>query len=127
MTEDVAAAVAALEDARYAAMLACDTEKLDRLLDARLRYVHSSGRVDDKASYLAGFGRLWRHRSIERQDQTIVPLGDTVLVFSTVHVEVQLGDGLRKSSARVLAVWTRSDGAWRLVAVFSAPLAAGTP
>jgi|SRR5215469_5675720 len=127
MAEDVAATVAALEDARYAAMLACDTEALDRLLDERLRYVHSSGRVDEKASYLGGFGRLWRHRAIERKEQTIVPLGETVLVFSTQHIEVRLGDGLRKSDARTLAVWTESGGTWRVVAVFSAPLPTITP
>ena len=72
MAEDVATTVAALEDERYAAMLSGDTGKLDRLLDDRLCYVHSSGRVDNKASYLGGFGRLWQHRSIDRQGQTSV-------------------------------------------------------
>ena len=79
MAEDVATTVAALEDERYAAMLSCDTAKLDCLLDDRLSCVYSSGRVDNKASYLSGFGRLWQRRSIDRQDQKIVPLGDTAL------------------------------------------------
>jgi ketosteroid isomerase-like protein len=127
MAEDVATAVAALEDERYAAMLSSDKRKLDRLLDDRLCYVHSSGRVDNKASYLDGFGRLWQHQSIDRQDQTIVPLGDTALVFNTLHINVQVGDGLRKVSARALAVWNKSGDAWRAVAVFSAPLPTAKP
>jgi ketosteroid isomerase-like protein len=127
MAEDVATIVAALENERYAAMLSCDTGTLDRLLDDRLCYVHTSRRVDNKASYLGGFGRLWQHRSIDRQDQTIVPLGDTALVFSTLHINVQVGDGLREVSARALAVWNKSGGAWRLVAVFSATLPAAKP
>jgi len=123
VAEDVATTVGALEDERYEAMLSGDAGKLDRLLDDRLRYVHSSGRVDNKASYLGGFGRLWQHRSIDRQDQTIVPLGtDTALVFNTLHISVQVGDGLRKVSARALAVWHKSGGAWRVVAVFSATI-----
>jgi ketosteroid isomerase-like protein len=125
MAEDVATIVAALEDERYAAMLSCDTAKLDRLLDDSLSYVHSSGRVDNKASYLNGFGRLWQHRSIDRQGQTIVPLGDTALVLNTLHIDVQVGEGPRKVSARALAVWNKSSGAWRLVAVFSAALPEG--
>jgi ketosteroid isomerase-like protein len=125
MAEDVATTVAALEDERYAAMLSCDTAKLDRLLDDRLNYVHSSGRVDNKASYLGGFGRLWQHRSIDRQEQTIMPLGDTALVFNKLHINVEVGDGLRKVSARALAVWNKSGDVWRRVAVFSAALPGG--
>jgi Domain of unknown function (DUF4440) len=125
MAEDVATTVAALEDKRYAAMLSCDTAKLDCLLDDRLSCVYSSGRVDNKASYLSGFGRLWQRRSIDRQDQKIVPLGDTGLVFNTLHINVQVGESLRKVSARALAVWNKSGGAWRLAAVFSATLPGG--
>jgi hypothetical protein len=57
-------------------MLSGDARKLDRLLDDRLRHVHSSGHVDNKASWMSNFGRLWQYRSIERQDQTIIPLGE---------------------------------------------------
>jgi hypothetical protein len=49
------------------------------------------------------------------------------LVFSTLHINVQIGDGLREVSARTLAVWSKSGGAWRLVAVFSATLPAAQP
>jgi len=120
MAEDVSSAIAALEDERYSAMLAGDAGKLDRLLDDRLRHVHSSGLVDDKASWLGKFTRLWRYRSIERQDQTIVPLGDSGLVFNTLRIEVQVEDVLRKLDTRALTVWNKSGGAWRVVAVFVA-------
>jgi hypothetical protein len=50
MSEDVSSTIAALEDERYTAMLSGDAGKLDRLLDDRLRHVHSSGHVDSKAS-----------------------------------------------------------------------------
>jgi ketosteroid isomerase-like protein len=122
MTEDVSSAIAALEDERYAAMLSGDTETLDRLLDDRLRHVHSSGRVDDKTSWLSSFARLWRYRAIERQDQVIVPVGDSALVFNTLHIEVEVPEGLRKVDARALTVWSKSSGAWRVVAVFLAAI-----
>jgi hypothetical protein len=47
MAEDVSSTIAALGDERYAAMLSGDKGKLDRLLDDRLRHVHSSGNVDN--------------------------------------------------------------------------------
>jgi ketosteroid isomerase-like protein len=122
MAEDVSSAIAALEDERYTAMLSGDTETLDRLLDDRLRHVHSSGRVDDKTSWLSSFARLWRYRAIERQDQVIVPVGDSALVFNTLHIEVEVPEGLRKVDARALTVWSRSSGAWRVVTVFLAAI-----
>ena len=122
MSEDVSSRIVALEDERYAAMLSGDAGKLDRLLDDRLRHVHSSGHVDSKASWMSNFGGLRQYRSIERQDQTIVPLGDSALVFNTLHIDVQVADVLRKVDARALAVWNKSCGAWRVVAVFLATI-----
>jgi Domain of unknown function (DUF4440) len=122
MANDVLRTIAALEDERYAALLSGDRQTLDRLLDDRLRHVHSSGHVDDKTSYMRDFGRRWRHQSIERQDQTIVPLGDSALVFNTQHIEVEVAENLRKVDARALAVWSKSGSAWRVVAVFLIPI-----
>ena len=81
MVEDVSSTMVALEDERYTARLSGDAGKLDRLLDDRLRHVHSSGHVDNEANWMSNFGRLWQYRSIERKEQTIVPLGDSALVF----------------------------------------------
>jgi hypothetical protein len=117
MAEDVSSTIAALEDDRYAAMLSGDAEKLDRLLDDRLRHVHSSGHVHNKTSWMSDFGRLWHYRLIERQDQIIVPLGDSALVFNTLHIEVQVAGVLRKVNAHALTVWNKSGGDWRVVAV----------
>src|ERR1700733_14360575 len=77
--DDIPDLIAALEDERYAAMLSGDKVKLDRLMDDRLRYVHSNGREDDKVSYMDALGRLWQYQSIDRQDQTIIPLGGACL------------------------------------------------
>ena len=62
MTEDTMALIAQLEDRRYEAMLRGDVATLDHLLDDRLRYVHSNGSADGKASYLDGFRKgVWSY------------------------------------------------------------------
>src|ERR1043166_4048976 len=48
------AAVRAADDARLAAMKAADRTRLDAIYSDDLRYVHSSGKIDNKASYLQG-------------------------------------------------------------------------
>ena len=126
MAQDIASLIATLEDERCAAMLSGDKVKLDRLMDDRLRYVHSNGREDDKVSYMSAFGQLWEYQSIDRQDQTIIPLGDTALVYSTLHMKALVGGALREVHSRALAVWHLSGGVWRVVSIFGQPLSDGS-
>jgi ketosteroid isomerase-like protein len=127
MTQDIPNIIATLEDERSAAMLSSDMVKLDRLLDGRLRYVHSTGREDDKTSYMNGFGRLWEYQSIDRQDQTIIPLGDTALAYGTFHMKVLVGGAPREVHSRALAVWHMSGGDWRVVSIFSVNIPTAKP
>jgi hypothetical protein len=61
-----------LEDARLAAMVGKDVETLDRLLDDKLIYMHSTGVADTKASYLEGLRTgVWDYQSVDRADQRI--------------------------------------------------------
>ena len=59
VAEERWAALEAADDRRIAALVAADTAQLAPLLSADLRYVHSNGMVDDKASFLdlVGSGR----------------------------------------------------------------------
>ena len=113
-------AIARLEDARYGAMLAADTGTLDRLLDPGLRYIHSSGGIDSKESYLAGFASgLFRYRRIARSEQGIQVSGETALVQNRLEIDIDLQGQPREVRARALAVWSRSSGHWRLICVQS--------
>ena len=53
-TGSVADQIHALEDERYAAMIASDVEALGRLLSDRLVYSHSTGGHDSKAATWSG-------------------------------------------------------------------------
>ncbi|TCT02204.1 NAD(P)-binding domain-containing protein [Aquabacter spiritensis] len=114
--------IAALEDERYAAMLASDTAKLDRLLDPALRYIHSSGGTDSKESYLAGFASgHFRYRHIARSEQSIQVSGDAALVLNRLSIDILVNGTPKQIESRALAVWSRASGRWRLICVQSAP------
>lgn len=125
MTDQISELVAGLDDERYHAMLAKDVAKLEELLDPRLRYTHSNGVVDTKDSYLKGLKEgVWDYKAISREDQTIIPLGDAALVFNHLQIDLVVRGTAKKVDSLALAVWSRSDGPWRLVAVQSGSLAA---
>ena len=58
--------ILALEQRRFKAMCAGDVGALDQLLHRDLKYTHSSGAVDSKASYLRGVGE--KHDRPEQGD-----------------------------------------------------------
>ena len=121
MSDDLVNLIAGLEDERYAAMISGDLATLERLLDDRLRYTHSSGDSDSKASYLSRLAEgRFKYLAIVREDQTIVALDETAAVFNTLRIEALAGGAPRRVHSAALAVWGRSGGVWRLGAVLSA-------
>jgi ketosteroid isomerase-like protein len=109
-----------LEDARYAAMLGKDVETLDRLLDDKLIYMHSTGIADTKASYLEGLRTgVWDYQGVNRTDQRIQVDGDVVLVFCKMSIRLITRGVFKAFDSRALAVWIRRSDGWRLLALQS--------
>jgi hypothetical protein len=113
----------ALEERRYAAMLAGDAEVLEELLHPELAYMHSTGELESKQSYLdtlrAGTSA---YKSIRCDDQTIRIHGDVGLVFHHLEADVVFEGNARHLDNRLLAVWARDDGDWRMLALQSGPV-----
>jgi ketosteroid isomerase-like protein len=110
-----------LEEKRRAATLAGDVAELSALLDDDLVYVHSTGNSDTKASYLEGLrsGHV-AYEQLEMSDRRIVVKAATAAVFYTMRARVRIGTENRTLHTRILAVWAKSDGGWRLTALHSA-------
>lgn len=109
-----------LEDQRYAAMLAADTATLDEMLHEDAIYSHSTGGIDTKEVYLAALrDKVTVYKTVERDDQTVRVTGDIGLVFNHVQINADhKGNDLHLDN-RLLAVWARDDGVWRLLAIQS--------
>ena len=108
--------VRALEDERYAAMLAGDADTLDRLLSGRLVYSHSTGGQDTKASYLEHVrDKVLAYESIDHPVDQVIVAGGAAIVIGAMNARAYVGGELRLLRNRVCAVWADEDGAWRLV------------
>jgi ketosteroid isomerase-like protein len=122
MNQDIQPAelITQLEDSRYAAMLGKDIGTLERLLDDKLIYMHSSGIVDTKASYIDGLtAGVWDYQQIDRTEVRTEISGDVALVFGTLSIRLTTRGVSKAFSTRALAVWQRSEAGWRLLAVHS--------
>jgi ketosteroid isomerase-like protein len=109
MTEDTAEILAAHE-AWQAAVAARDAGALDALIWDGLVYQHASGRVQDKAAYIADI--VNRGRRAELTELQAHRFGETGVVTCLQPA----APGPSNVDVRILFVWARQDGAWRLAA-----------
>jgi hypothetical protein len=97
---------------------------LDRLLDDKLIYVHSSGVADTKASYLEGLQTgVWDYQQIDRTECRVTGENDVALVFCKLSIRIVIRGTFKAFDSRALAVWVRQSDGWRLLAVQSGAIA----
>ncbi len=118
MTDTQLAEVRDLEDERVTAMCAQDAETLERLLSDSMVYVHSSGLVDTKDSFLGHVrnGPI-QYKTFERRDVDAHAAGDgTVLFRGEAAVRVEFDGNPLDLDFRYLAVWVKHGDDWRFEA-----------
>lgn len=119
-THSTPAEVLAVEKSRTTALVHADIQTLDKLLSDDLTYVHASGKVDTKASYLEAIrlGDL-HYLSWEPKDLHVRLLSDSALLTGTYHVRA-IDQRMQAESSDVhvivLSVYAKRGGHWQQVA-----------
>ena len=109
------AAVSAAVESLRKAMAESDKASLEKLAEDQLLYSHSSGRVEDKAQFIATLvGAKSGFSAISIADQTVNVVEDIALVKHK-FVGTRKGDG-NKMNLAVLTVWRERGGQWKLLA-----------
>ncbi len=114
----VEAVVRALEAQRVEAVLKADTAALERILGPELTYMHSSGVLDTKESFLASLssGRM-KYEGFDESDLRVRVHGDAAVLTGRVTARVQRGGDHLVLDLALTAVYARAeDAGWRLVA-----------
>lgn len=98
------------------AALKSDVAKLDALFADTIVYTHTSGKVDNKASYLAPLkaGDV-KYLSLERDDIKVQVHGDAAIVTAHWQVKVSNKGNVSQTNARYVHVYVRQKGRWRML------------
>jgi len=126
MTDTLATEITKAEARRCAAMLAGDARALEAVLDPCLQFHHSNGNVDDRAAFMAKIaaGRIV-YAGIAWEEERVESLGEHVaLLTGKMITDVKVEGVDKRLLNRVMTVWLRTDGIWRLTAFQSTPLPA---
>ena len=120
----ITALISSLEERRYQAMQSNDLENIQRLLHPELSYVHSSGKVDNRESFL---NKLRDGLSIYHLIQHVVhkvhQSGDTAIVFGEMVADITSHGVAKTIQNRTLNVWLRTGMDWQLFAYQPTPIA----
>lgn len=111
---DDLAVIAALEEARAAAIVAADVATLEAMTDADYVHVEASGRVRTRAEFLetlrSGAARFERY---ELSDNRIQLYGDSAVVTGQfTNVLVSLDGNRTTKTARHMRVYVRRAAGW---------------
>jgi hypothetical protein len=112
------AAVRAADDERLAATQAADPARLNAIFSDQLHYAHSSGKLDDKASYVKSLvSKNTIYESFAYQSRNFTAAGPG-LVLMTGRVVIHASNAGVKviNDLNFLAVWREEGGQWRFLA-----------
>ena len=116
--EKLLAAVRAADDERIAATMAADRARLGAVYSDALRYAHSNGKVDTKASQIQGITTGGnQYERFEHKERTFTPAGPgIVLMQGRVLMHMSSPTGKLVNDLNYLAVWREEKGKWRFLA-----------
>lgn len=120
MTQCPTVEARSMEHLRCAAFVSGDLTAIAELLDEELRYIHSNGVADTKATLLSMLSTgAVRYKHISPDIQHAVPIGDCGAVLTGIlTTHAILGTETRELVGRYTSVWRKgTDAAWRLVSL----------
>jgi len=116
--DDARLAVQSADDARIAAMSSPERSRLTAIFSDELRYAHSTGAVDTKASFIdtltSGKTKYLRFEYLEREFS--FPAPGIALMTGRVRIRVATAEGEMENSLSFLAVWRKEKDHWRFLA-----------
>ena len=109
-------AVAKNVEAFRAAQFAADAKAFDALCAAELSYSHSSGKVEDKATFIATSGKS-KFLSLAYGDPKIRVVGTAAIVrFHWVAESQSVADGTKSATnLHILMNWQKQGADWKLL------------
>lgn len=112
------AAVKTADEARLSAMKSADRDKLAAIFSDDLRYSHSSGVVDTKASFIDVLTKgTTKYLSVDYEERNFsFPAPGIALMTGRAKFKIGTPNGEIDPTLAFLAVWRLEDGHWRFLA-----------
>ena len=109
--------VAATVEKFKMALLDPTKENLDELTASALSYGHSSGKLEDKATFIQSLiSKSSDFVTMELTQQTIKVVGNIAIVRHNLQAETADGGKPGNAKIGVMLIWLKQQGKWKLLA-----------
>jgi ketosteroid isomerase-like protein len=109
--------IQAAKKAWVAAVTKNDAAAMDQILSSDLVYTHSTGLVEDKAAYMKSLqSGNQKYASIDHSDVVVKSFGNAAFAAARLRMTGATKGVPFDNQLRVLHVWAKQGGKWRLVA-----------
>jgi len=116
MTQEEARLLQA-DDGRFEAMRSEDWSAFDRVLADELTYCHSTARLESKTEHVANLRvRKPRYRNVGARERKVRLHGDIGLINGIADIHVENDGKENRFTVRYLAVYKKTEDAWRMLA-----------
>jgi hypothetical protein len=103
---------------RVDALLANDTEALDALFTDDLIYLHSTGIIDSKQSYLDGLRQgKSKYVKVDNQPAQYRVLDGFALIQSKVVMQLLINGTPKEVSGLIISIWRFENQRWRMMSL----------
>jgi ketosteroid isomerase-like protein len=114
--DNVPPAVEAAETEWYAALMAADGARIDKLLDKDFHYQHPTGNTYDEKQIIDLFAsKQVTVSKIGPVERSYRVLDETVIAFGSNQIEGMLNGQAYAGTIRFVDVWQNQAGAWQLI------------
>ncbi|MGW4340983.1 RraA family protein [Rhodococcus koreensis] len=115
------------DDRRYEFLLDGDVASLESALDDDFAYIHSTGREEDKESFIRSIasGRV-RYRGVDLEERSVWIHNDIGTMRGRVTLDIEIEARPRHLELSYLSVWERQQTGWIMRYWSSAPLQSAT-
>lgn len=111
-----------IEKKRFDSLIDKHYEKFANMCDTNLRYVHTSGTVDNLAAFMtklrAGY---YDYQHIEYDIDTVVEMQDCVIVTANFNAKLLINQQPRKLQNRALSIWKKEHEELKLLMYQATP------
>ena len=116
MADEIEQTLRELERARFAAVVDGDWDTFAQLCDSNLRYIHSSGVVDTRDSYIEKLrGGFYDYHRIKIATDAVLVTSELAIVRGRMTAEVRAGDKELSLDNVVVSAWIQRGASWQLI------------
>ena len=111
-----------LENLRFNSLIRKEYEEFSSLCDHNLRYVHTSGTVDDLSNFLNKLNSgYYDYQQIDYEIVDILEMQDCVIVTANFHAQLLVNNEPRSLQNRAVSIWRKHDDQLKLMLYQATP------